>query len=221
MHVSRFLLFGLVLTICSGCGRATPRRASAPPPPAAAKTSRPDSVDWGSVTLPGSVCGASKPIRLHGGRAFVSPIPHRFAHALFYGKRGVTVDAAPEAVVYGHLDTTSNDAGLNVNCNNGGGTADGNLLWSWVIFAVHGGKPSVVGILTPQVQLPHELPTLLEIVIEHRTIVVHEAFYGPHDGTCCSSGRATTIWTYTSGHLRPGHPAITAHPRRIRVPLVP
>lgn len=80
-------------------------------------------VGWGSVTLPGSVCGASEPIRLHHGSAFITPVPARFSGDSFPGRRGVTVDSPPDGVVFGDLERSGRDyAGLAVNCNNGGGT---------------------------------------------------------------------------------------------------
>ncbi len=170
-------------------------------------------VDWASVTLPGAVCAAPKPIRLHHGRAFVTPIPRRWSRDSFYGKRGVTVDSGGNAVVFGDFaGSGEDDAGLNVDCNNGGGTADGALLYSWVIFSGSGGRLSAVGVVTPQVQPRDVLPTVPTIAIAPGTITVHEYFYGPYDATCCATGRATTIWTYADGALRPGVPVITKHP---------
>jgi hypothetical protein len=173
-------------------------------------------VDWASVTLPGSVCGASKPIRLHHGSAFITPIPRRFSRDSFPpGKRGVTVDSAADAVVFGDLEGSGReDAGLAVNCNNGGGTADGVLLYAWAIFSGRGGRLSVVGIVTPQVQPSEELPTLIGIAIRPGKITAHEFFYGPADATCCSSGRATTIWTDAHRTLLPGVPVITRRPNK-------
>jgi hypothetical protein len=170
-------------------------------------------VDWASVTLPGSVCGASKPIRLHRGSAFITPVPRRFSRDSFPGRRGVTVDTAPDAVIFGDLEGSgSDDAGLAVNCNNGGGTADGALLYAWAIFSGRGGRLSVVGVVTPQVQPAEELPTLIEVAIRPGKITASESFYGPADATCCSSGRATTIWTYAHRMLLPGVPVITRRP---------
>jgi hypothetical protein len=170
-------------------------------------------VDWASVTLPGAVCGASQPIRLHHGRAFVTPIPHRWSQDSFPGKRGVTVDSGWDAVIFGDLAGSGpDDAGLAVNCDNGGGTADGALLYAWVIFSGRGGRLSVVGIVTPRVQPPEVLPTLIEIALAPGRVTARELFYGPADETCCASGRATTTWTYAHGALRPGVPSITRHP---------
>ena len=170
-------------------------------------------VDWASVTLPGAVCGASHPIRLHHGSAFITPVPRRFSRDSFPDKRGVTVDSGWDAVVFGDLAGSGHDdAALTVNCNNGGGTADGVLLYSWVIFSGRGGRLSVVAIVAPQVQPSEELPTLIGITIRPGRITAKEFFYGPADATCCSSGRATTIWTYAHRTLRPGVPVITRRP---------
>ncbi len=167
-------------------------------------------VQWSSVTLPGSVCGASRPIRLHHGSAFFTPIPRRWSRDAFPGKRGVTVDSGWDPVVFGDLAGSGrDDAGLIVSCSNGSGTADGALLYAWVIFSGAGGRLSVVAVVTPRVQPAEEPPTLIEIAIGPGTITAHEFFYGPDDPTCCASGRATTVWSYTGGSLRPGAPAIT------------
>jgi hypothetical protein len=171
-------------------------------------------VDWASVTLPGSVCGASQPIRLHHGSAFVTPIPRRWSRDSFPDRRGVTVDASSSAVVFGNLAGSGPpDAGLAVNCNNGGGTADGVLLYAWVVFSGNGGKLSVVGTVTPRVQPPEAPPTLIAVTLTPGKLTAHEGFYGPADATCCASGRATTTWTYVHGALQPGAPVIARHPR--------
>jgi hypothetical protein len=172
-------------------------------------------VAWGNVTLPGSACEARRPIAMHNGSGFVSPIPRHWSSAHFYGKRGVTVSDGPSAVVvYGELAGTGNEnAGLQVLCSNGGGTADGQLLWDWVIFSDRDRRLSVVGVVKPKVQAPHEHATLLQIIMKPGELIAHEFFYGPYDGTCCSSGRATTIWTYSHGVLRASTPVITRRPR--------
>ena len=203
------MVVGAILLSSAATGLGAERRQ----PAVAASAFDIHKVDWASVTLPGATCDASKPIRLHHGNAFVTPIPRRWSRDSFDGKRGVTVSSAWDAVVFGDLaGSGEDDAGLNVNCNNGGGTADGALLYSWVIFSGHGGRLSVVGIVTPRVQPREVLPTPLTIAIAPGKITAHEYFYGPYDATCCSTGRATTTWTYADGVLRPGVPVITKHP---------
>jgi hypothetical protein len=167
-------------------------------------------VAWANVTLPGAACGASQPIALDEGTGSVTPIPRRWASDHFYGKRAVTVNTDPNAVVYGDLEGNgTDDAALWVNCNNGGGTADGALLYDWVVFSGSSGRLSVVGVITPRVQPAGQLPTVLQVAIKPGKVVARESFYGRYDPTCCSSGRATTTWTYVHRTLSPGKPHIT------------
>jgi hypothetical protein len=177
------------------------------------------------VTLP-AVCGGAKPIRLHRpswafgrterieGTASVSPIPRRWAHDWFYGRHSVEVDTGWLPLVYGDLANNGHDdVGLNFDCNNGGGTADGILTFGWVIFSGADGKLSVIGVVTARAQPNTATP--LTITIERGRIIAHETVYGPSDPTCCASGRATTVWTYTHGRLRPGTPVITKQPKAV------
>jgi len=166
-------------------------------------------VDWSSVSLPGSVCGATHSIRLHKGRAVVDSrrwpsVPR------------VTVDAGWNPVVYGNLDGVGQDeAALVVGCNNGGGTADGFLAYAQVIFTTAGKKLKVIGVVTPkQARKANRLPTLVTVEIRRGEVVAREAWYGPNDGTCCPSGRTTTVWTYANGALRAGKPKVTRRPSR-------
>lgn len=173
-------------------------------------------VNWANVTLPGSVCGASKPIHLHNHVAVV--VSHR------WGKRWrsaswpawprVTVDAGWNPVVYGDLDAHGADeAALVVGCSNGGGTADGFLAYAQVIFTA-GKGPRAIAIVTPQQRKrPNVLPTLLEVKIERGKVLAHEAWYGPNDGTCCPSGRSLTTWRYANGTLTPVKTVVEKKPR--------
>jgi hypothetical protein len=172
-------------------------------------TSRLDlhNVDWAEVTVPGSVCGATHSIRLHKSQAVVdSPRWPAWPH--------VTVDAGWNPVVYGNLDGVGQDeAALVVDCNNGGGTADGVLTYAQVIFTNAGNSLRVIGVLTPQQpRKANTLPTLLTVKIRRGKVIAREAWYGPNDGTCCPSGRATTVWTYAREALRAGAPTVTKTP---------
>src|SRR5689334_15664095 len=85
-------------------------------------------IDWANVTLPGAVCAVGHPIHLHDHTAFLKERPRRWA-------RAVRVDAGWARLAYGRLGRGGQDAaGLAVDCNNGGGTADGVLHYAWVIF---------------------------------------------------------------------------------------
>ncbi len=166
-------------------------------------------VSWREVSLPGSVCGAARPIQLHGGRAGIRT--RRFGGGL----RRITVYSGWNPVVYGDLDGDGPDeAALVVDCDSGAGTADSVLAYAQVIFSIDGTKATARGVVIPRVQPKDELPTLLTVKFRRGSIVAHEAFYGPHDGTCCPSGRATTIWTYMSHSLKPGRSSITRQSRQ-------
>ena len=165
-------------------------------------------VDWGDVTLPASVCGMSNgPIRLRNYAAYGPS--HRWP-----GQWLVAVDAGWSRVVYGNLGPhgTHQAAALVVDCTNGGGTADSVLAYAQVVFTSVGNSLSVVGVVTPRKRSHDQMPTLLTVTIRPDEVVAHEAFYGGIDGTCCPSGRATTIWRYTHGRLVAGRPTVTKAP---------
>jgi hypothetical protein len=166
-------------------------------------------VDWASVSVPGSLCGATHSIRLHRGRAVVDSrrwpsVPR------------VTVEAGWNPVLYGNLDGVGQDeAALVVGCSNGGGTADGFLAYAQVIFTTAGKALRIIGVVTPkQAWKANRLPTLVTVKIRHGKVIAREAWYGPNDGTCCPSGRTTTVWTYAHGVLRAGRPKVTQRPSR-------
>jgi hypothetical protein len=165
-------------------------------------------VNWSDVTLPGSVCGASNPIRLRDRRAPVrSTRWPRWPNVHVYS--GWT------RVIYGDLDADGTDeAALAVSCDNGGGTAAGVLAYSEVIFTAGAHTPRVRGVVTPRTRNPDEPASLIQVTIRPGKVVAHEYWYGPHDGTCCPSGRSTTVWTYIHGELVAGKTTVTKKPAK-------
>ena len=156
--------------------------------------------EWATAEIPGSVCGASKPIHLIGGTAVVMG---SHLHGYPY------VHAALGVVRYGDIDgDRPDDAAVNVWCDNGSGTADGQLADAWVIFAEGGSNLVVLGVLTPKqrynpdVHVPYFDGDPGGISMAPGRTVVKELWYGPVDATCCPSGRATSVWTYRNGRLR-------------------
>jgi hypothetical protein len=155
-------------------------------------------VDWQTVVLPGSICGGSQPIQLRGGQAVVRSTRWR-------PFRRIAVDTRFDRVSYGDLDGDGRDeAALGVDCNNGGGTADGILGFARVIFTGGRHAPQVIGVVTPQQQVsPHASPTLVQVRIKPVAVIARESWYRPSDiGPCCPSGRSTTFWTYQAKRLR-------------------
>jgi hypothetical protein len=162
------------------------------------------SVAWPDVEVPGSVCHAAQPIPLSQGSATIATPPGVDA-----GTAQVDITAFA-SVVYGDLSGTGeNVAALNVWCTNTGGTADGQLQNSWVIFADPAGTLQVLATLTPQqpsdpdshVPFFDDGPGGIEI--QPGEITAKEAWYGTDDSTCCPTGQATTVWTVRGGAFVP------------------
>jgi hypothetical protein len=210
-----YVIAGPAIAFPNACTAATPsglRTLVCPDPwsvldhprprlrPQAAYTQRiasPDlhALDWRKVALPGGVCGSSRPIRPHnygyGPEAFV----HADIDLLWWNPVWVYSWTRP---VFGDLDGDGHDeAALQVVCADGGGTADGQLAFSEVIFKAAGKSLRVLGILRPQ-KPPLDLnathvPLSFVAAIKRGKVVVSEAWYGRYDGTCCASGRARTV----------------------------
>lgn len=165
-------------------------------------------IDWNNAVIPASVCGATQPIHLRNGEAVVDS-----ARWPDFPRVHVTLGRAQ----YGDLGGDAHQvAAVDVWCDNGGGTADGQLAETWVIFTGDASGPRVIGALTPQQppnpDTPH-VPYFGEALqMLPGRIVTDELWYGPADGTCCPSGRATTVWTYSDDSLRATATSIDTQP---------
>lgn len=166
------------------------------------------STNWGGVSIPGSVCGASHPIKLKKGTAVVnSP---RWPQS-----PKVTVISGWDSVSFGDLDQDGRDeAALGVSCTNGGGTAGGALSYARVVFAGSAQSPQVIGVITPQQRRTRRtLPALVQVQLGPGRVSAREAWYSPRDGTCCPSGVSKTTWTYSSEQgFSPERTIVTKHP---------
>ena len=170
-------------------------------------------LDWRKVTLPGGVCGSSRPIRPRRYEYGIAALIHPDVALLWWNP--VVVDSWSKPV-FGDLDGDGRDeAALGVDCANGGGTAGGQLAFSSVIFKAAGLSLRVVGIVAPRQPLvpgTSHVPLSNVVAIKRGQVVVSEAWYGPEDGDCCASGRARTIWTYAAEKLRPARTTILRKP---------
>lgn len=165
------------------------------------------SISWSSVTVPSAVCpGLAQPVKLtpttevtgtFGEATIPAPAGHSFGTADDFIQESETL--------YGSLGPGENIAALNVWCSNTGGTVDGQIQNSLVIYTWVSGQLTVLSTLTPQ--QPPEGGSHVSgfdtsaggITISTGAITTQEAFYGPQDFTCCPTGRATTVWTF-NGH---------------------
>jgi hypothetical protein len=162
------------------------------------------SVDWGRVTIPGAVCAAPHAITLRDGKATIA------APSGVSGDRPhVLVESSK--VRYGSLTGSSGrEAALNVSCSSTGGTADGQLADSWVIYSTAGGSLRQIGTLVPQQPSSSSPPPVPYfdhgadgITMQRGDVTVHEVWYRTDDATCCPSITATTVWRYAHGAFAP------------------
>jgi hypothetical protein len=214
----------VVVGLVSACGSGTsvaPVGAPTPTPSPVARSASPTlvrgldlhGVDWREAAMPGAACFQPRPIRLRHGQGAPYVRPGFTADS---GKRTARLELATfnkNLFTFGDLEGgNTSDATVGLNCNNTGGMAGGALLYSVAVFSGRTGQPRLLGLLTPQVQHEDELPTLIDDVrITRGQITWVEAFYGGHDGTCCPSGEATTVWTYGRGQFG-AHTTVTKHP---------
>lgn len=83
-----------------------------------------------------------------------------------------------------------------------------------VIFTATGKSLKVIGTVTSrQPPTPNvHVPLLGPVMIRPGRIIVPEYWYGTRDRNCCPSGRATTVWRYANGVLRPETTIIKRRP---------
>lgn len=160
-------------------------------------------VDWTRVTIPGQFCDIPGVVKLseeEGG-----------ATSNTWGK--VHVGRLPE-VVYGNVaGNASDEAAITVECDNGGGTAAGNLAFAVIVMSGREGRLTALGTLSTQYNPTGvEHPTLIAAsALVPGKVTVEESWFRPSDANCCPSGKAETIWTLQAdGSLSPGPVRITS-----------
>jgi hypothetical protein len=164
-------------------------------------------VDWRNVPVPGAACGATAPIPIRNGGAFISSPSEPW---------WPVVQVVAESPVFVDLNGDGHDeAVVRVVCSNGGGSADGQLGFADVVYSATGGKLRTIAVLTPRQPLSlasGHVPLLGRLDAGPGRLVENEAWYGFHDSTCCPTGRETTTWLYANGRLRPVRTVITREP---------
>lgn len=171
-------------------------------------------VDWNDVAVPGRSCLHANDIRLHHGHALLRD--NTKGHPIKPGSNGVRYDqlVLNGPVVYGDFEGDAHgDAAVPLDCNNNGGTADGDILNSVAVYSGRTGKLHYLGLITAQHQRRNVLPTLLSIrSVARGALTVQESWYGSDDMTCCPKGKATTRWTMSAGKVVPVEARVTASP---------
>jgi hypothetical protein len=157
-----------------------------------------EAVDWANSTIPGAWCGSGQPITLANWAATI--------RSRFNANQVTQVEASKPQ--FGDIGGSVGEvAVLPVGCNNGGGTADGQIAFALVVFAgTASSAPRVFGVLSPRQprsEFADHTPLIAGAKIDPSRIVVREAWYGQNDTTCCSTGRATTTWRLEGERLVP------------------
>jgi hypothetical protein len=136
----------------------------------------------------------------YGSASVPAPAGHSF---------GTPDDLITEGpVFYGDLEPGENVAAVYVWCSNTGGTADGQIQNSLVLYRWTSGVLTVVSTLIPPqlsvgVHAPYFDASTGGITISTGAVTTKVIFYGGQDSVCCGSGRATTVWSLNGQKFSP------------------
>ena len=124
---------GCVLAGCSSANAPTSPTSAASPTPTPSPLDL-HSVDWNSVSVPGSACNSQADIKLTGGIALIPDSAHGNPGS---GGAAQKVDRLSVGhVTYGQLETgNQDDAALELSCSIYSGTASGALLYTVAVFS--------------------------------------------------------------------------------------
>ncbi|MFJ7298210.1 hypothetical protein [Streptomyces collinus] len=155
--------------------------------------------EWPNVPIPGDFCDIPGLIHFKGKQEAT-------ASSHTWG----TVHIYRSDVVYGDIDGDRRDeAAVHIGCDNGGGTAAGQIAYGAVVFRNVQGQLIALGTVKPQKEPPAVHCTLLaKIVLTASKVTAHEKWYRPTDSNCCPTGTATTVWEVRNDQLVPGVPHI-------------
>jgi hypothetical protein len=154
------------------------------------------SVDWRNAKLPAGFCDVDDLVEFRDAEGTAS--------SGRWGRVHLFAAYNPERVGYGDLDGDGKDeAAVDVGCDNGGGTASGQLASAYVVVTVRNGSLEVVGEIgtTTMRDDSPRVPSLSDPRVEKGSITVKEFWYRPSDATCCPSGEAWTTWRLRDGAL--------------------
>lgn len=118
-------------------------------------------------------------------------------------------------VAYGQMSGLGEAAAVNLCLiASGGGTADAQRGCGWLIYKTgSNGSVEYVGAAIPQSGWPgawtsnpsqaDHVDLTPQAYFENNELVMPETFYGPNDIIACPTGRATSVWVYQNGSLKP------------------
>ncbi|MEV0154062.1 hypothetical protein AB0H57_10025 [Micromonospora sp. NPDC050686] len=154
---------------------------------------------WVGACIPGDFCEIDGMVRLTG--------PETVTESQGWGEVHIMVGHTVRGDINGDR---AEEAAVMLDCNNGGGTAAGQLAFAYVVFDGSDRGLEVLGVVTPRKQEDGVHPTLFQqVTLRPGRVTVRELWYRSSDATCCPSGTATTVWRLSNGSLSPGMPNVT------------
>ncbi|WP_063483456.1 hypothetical protein [Streptomyces ambofaciens] len=205
-RVARALPVVAVAALAAACStpdqgpRVTPAPAapsvSAPVPtaspltPGSALGPAPDDlreVDWTRAVLPGDFCEIAGTVTLTDSEGR--------GESKTWGR--VHVALLPDLTTYGDVTGDDRDeAAVAVGCDNGGGTAAGQLTFAAVVLTARDGRLYALGTLPTQHESYAEHPPLVSTTkLKPGRATMTELWYRPSDANCCPSGERVSTWT--------------------------
>lgn len=172
--------------------------------------------DWANVEVPASVCGGEGSVTLKDGDAVVSST--RWPDA-WEGNAPSSIPSQvrisqEDPVAYGDVDGDGLDeAVVGIWCDNGGGTAGGQLGQSLVVFTGAAERPSVLGILDTTQPSPGRAPYFDSGAtrIAGGSITARELYFGP-SAYARLTAQAETTWSWNGTALVRGDTRIIETP---------
>lgn len=172
---------------------STPAAPSGPRVPADLRR-----VNWLDINVSGEFCDVPRRVTLRKGGATADSTTHGRVHLGTWEDptyADVQGDASPEAI-------------LVVGCDNGGGTADGQIAFAAQVFGRVGGRLTQLGTLPTQYEGRSHATLIAKITGKRGRIVVDESWYRENDLTCCATGVAETTWRLRGSIWVPGRPRV-------------
>ncbi|MET9252590.1 hypothetical protein [Streptomyces sp. NPDC003717] len=162
--------------------------------------------DWDHARVPGDFCHIAGSVGLDADSYDVT------GESSLWGT--VHVNRTPQEVVYGDVTGDGRDeAALRVGCDNGGGTAAGDIAFGAVVLTSDRGRLRALGTVTPQYEPdsgPHAA-LIGDLTLARGKVTAEEDWYRTSDATCCPTGVAVTVWSLSAGGtLTAGPPRVTS-----------
>lgn len=141
---------------------------------------------WSNIPVTARFCGIENSVQLSGGEASSQSSKWGSIHVFVF----------PENI---QLEGVSGPlVAKKAMCDNGGGTAAGNLAYAYLLFASDERTTRVLAELPAQQPTLGEHPTMVNSITgSGETFTVDEAWFRLNDANCCPSGAARTVWRVT------------------------